>query len=354
MPLDMNVWDRLNTTEMPDLAGAMQKGMGLRQMGMQQDKMERDNAAAERKQKALRVGQAMDQLASLPPEQRSAAYPKVRAGLLQEGVIDPAQSPEQHDEQWFTHEYAGWKASPEFAELDKTRAEAQKLRADAHRKEASPDDWLSRMEMKDQFEQRKKQREMEQYSKVGSDWKLAEGATPTPTDAKAFKTGISDARALMKNLNEYQALVKEYGSEVGGKIAQRMDSLVNDIQLQAKNESLYKLGVLTGPDKAILDSIISAPTGVLSKLNPFAGSSADNKAEQFRSMMNSRIDSAAKTYGFEAQPEWTQLAQGGPRKQPNGGGSGGTAFAGERHKDGLDTMSDAELAAEYKRLKGKR
>jgi hypothetical protein len=136
MPLDMNVWDRIKPAEATDLAASYQKGMNLRSMGMQQDQQERAAQQAERKQKALRVGQAMDQLASLTPEQRAAAYPKIRSGLLQEGVIDPSQSPEQHDEGWFRQEYAGWKASPEYAEIDKTRSEAEKNRAQAAKERA--------------------------------------------------------------------------------------------------------------------------------------------------------------------------------------------------------------------------
>jgi hypothetical protein len=250
----------------------------------------------------------------MPAEQRAVEYPKVRQRLLQQGIIKPEDSPDQYDEGYFRQTWSAYTQSPGYLDRQKTQAEIAKLRAEAARKGSATEDPLARQmalyNWKDQKDQEKKDREMRQYSNIG-DWKLSEGASPTADDAKKFKGGVSAARSLLANLNEYQNLISNKGSEYAGKNAQRMESLARDIQLAAKNEDLYGLGVLTGPDLTLLEEIIRAPTGLIDQFNPMAGSKAVNKAQQFREMINTKLGAKAKTYGFEPSESWNRLAAGG-------------------------------------------
>lgn len=338
MPIDASIYGNLKTMDMPTAGDAQAKAMSLKALSAQQQKGEREEKYASHLQKASVYGNALEGMAGMSPEERAANYPKVRQQLIQDGVLGEADAPPSYDDRFYQQHLMKFRQTKEGLEKQKTMAEIENLK----RKGTGADDPLARqmamLDYREQMAKRKQDEEMRRYSQVGG-WKLAEGATPTADDAKKFKSGISAAKSLLGNLNEYQNLVKEYGSEAGGKVAQRMDSLVRDIQLTAKNEDLYSLGVLTGPDLGLLDEIIgTAPTGVGSKLNPTAwfGSKADNKSQQFRDMINRRIDAKASTYGFEANPEWRELAAGGAKPTEEKGGSplgGNKVMAAERQTD---------------------
>lgn len=301
-----------------------EKAMAIRGMMSEQSAREQKAKQEQIARSLPAVGSAMESLAKMPVEARAAAYPQVRAGLIKAGHINPADSPEQYDDNDFNQQFAELQSTKEWQEIKKLQAETAKASADANRKPG--DDPFTKsvklMDYKDQREKAKRDEEMRRYSQVGG-WQLSEGATPTQDDAKKFKAGVSAARTLLENLNEYQTLLANKGSEYGGKAAQRMESLARDIQLSAKNEDLYGLGVLTGPDLELLESLIQSPTGLSDQIGWWQGDRARNKAQQFREMINTRIDSKAKTYGFEPSSEWSTLASGGakkgtaPEKDPN-------------------------------------
>jgi hypothetical protein len=338
MTIDASIYSQLRPVEMPSMLDSAAKAANLSSMALQQKRgmkqMEREDKEAQMAQQQQRLsvlGGAVDALAGMPEPERAKAYGSVRAQVMQSGLFNPQDIPEEYDPGLFRQTASSvlpmYRQSKEYIERQKTMAEIANL----ERKASGDDDPLARqmamLDARDQMEQRKKQRELQKYSQVGG-WKLSEGATPTMDDAKKFKSGVSAARGLLVNLNEYQSLVEKYGSEVGGKVAQRMDSLARDIQLAAKNEDLYGLGVLTGPDLQILEDIISAPTGLGAKLDPMSGSRAANKTQQFREMLNSKINAKAKTFGFEPEAEWSQLAQG-RRRGKDGDGFGPSARADE-------------------------
>jgi hypothetical protein len=350
MAIDTSIYNNLRTFQMPSLADSADRAGRLQTMAMQQDQLKKQGASEDRVEKLAQyhqtvsvLGGAVNDLAGLPEPERARVWPGVRSQLVASGTIRPEDAPEHYDPGYFRTTAAAilpaYKRSKEFMERETQQATVAKLNADAKK---SPDDPLKRQmalaDYKDSLSRQrsaeerdaaraKRDEEVKRYSQVGG-WKLAEGATPTEDDAKKFKAGASAARTLLNNLNEYQALVDKYGSEVGGEVAQRMDSLARDIQLSAKNEDLYGLGVLAGPDLALLEEIIQAPTGLGAKLDPFTGSRAANKARQFREMLNTRVSAKAKTYGFEPQEEWKRLAEGGQKKR-DGEGFGPKAHATE-------------------------
>lgn len=319
MPANPNIYGLSKTVEMPSMLDSQQKASTLSTMALQQSSAAQEMQQKDRLRKMAEFGSEIEQLVATPKEHQDAAYAQMRQKLLSNGTATPDMLPEQKDPMLLQQYFSRWQQSDPYLEREKKKAEIANL----SRKASGEADPLARqmamMDYRDQKDQQKKQRELQQYSHVGG-WQLAEGATPTADDAKKFKSGVSAARSLLENVNEYKNLVDQYGSEMGGKVAQRMDSLVRDIQLGAKNEDLYGLGVLTGPDLALLEEVVgSAPTGFGSKLNPFAGSKAGNKADQFRQMLNTRLNAKAKTYGFEPQADWQQLAAGGKPQEKRGG-----------------------------------
>jgi hypothetical protein len=331
---DTSIYGLIKPVQAPSMMESAKGAATLKSLAMQQDAQAQEMDQAKvtaHLQKAAAFGDAMEGLAKVPEAQRPQAYSQMYKQMSQAGIITPDQAPPEYDPQFHAATVARYQQTKPYLEKNLMRSQAAENFAQAEQakhKATGSDDPLARqmamMNARDQLDQQKKQREIQQYSQVGG-WKLSDGATPTADDAKKFKTGAAAARSLLSNLNEYQGLVDKYGSEVGGKVAQRMDSLVRDIQLSAKNEDLYGLGVLTGPDLALLEEVVgSAPTGVTSKLNPFAGSKASNKAQQFREMVNTRMNSKAKTYGFEPQDEWKALARGGSPSPSGGSPLGGS------------------------------
>lgn len=334
----------LNPVQAPSLMDSRMKAANLSSMAMNQERGQKqmareDQEAAhmEHLRKASVFGNALEGLAGISEQDRPVAYERMRSDLLKNGVMRPEDIPEQYDGGYVRQSYAKFQNSKEGIENRLKQAQIAKLEREAKQ---GPSDPLARQmamaDYKDGLDRKKtadmQAEELRRNSNIGG-WKLAEGATPTTDDAKKFKSGASAARALLENLNTYQSLLNEHGTELGGKTAEQMKSLVRDIQLGAKNEDLYSLGVLTGPDLALLEEIVgTAPTGVMSKLNPmeWGGRRAKNNAQQFRENLNSRINAKAKTYGFEPQEEWTKLAGGGDaQKEKPRNGFGPSAVAGE-------------------------
>lgn len=299
MPADSSVYAQFRPV---DFGAAIERGMNLRQMSMQQKQAkQQQQLAMQDRERAMAEQQAL-----------KGAYAKAMGpdGKFNRGM--------------YINELGS--INPKMAiETEKTYADIDA--AKAKRTARDPlETMMAREDYKQRMDQEKKDRELRRYTNVGG-WQLKEGATPTPDDAKKFKAGVSATSALLDNLNKYQDLVTDKGSEYFGKNARDMDSLARAIQLDAKNEDLFGLGVLTGPDLALLEELIQAPTGLGSQLNPMAGTTAANKAQQLREIINSRLGAKAKTYGFQPQSDWTQLAEnvkGGNLKRDVGPGMGTT------------------------------
>jgi uncharacterized phage infection (PIP) family protein YhgE len=360
MPIDASIYQALRPVQVPSALESRSRALQVTGQTMQNmasakqlEAADRQEAAAAQKQRISAIGNALEGIAGLSDEQRATAYPQVRQELIKQGLIKPQDAPEQYDPGLYRQTLMGWRNSDEYLSRKEKLAKIAKLEAEAKNGGKNGDPLARQMALADYRDGlARKQKadeqaaELKRNTQVGG-WKLADGATPTADDAKKFKSGVAAARSLLNNLNEYQALVDEYGSEMGGEVAQKMDSLARDIQLSAKNEDLYGLGVLTGPDLALLEEIIEAPTGLGANLNPFAGSKAVNKAQQFREMLNTRIGAKAKTYGFEPEEEWTTLAQDSPKEKE---GFGPSAHAKDPPKHG--TVKRGRDGVEYLFLGG--
>jgi hypothetical protein len=107
------------------------------------------------------MGDAAEALAGMPPEQRMAAFPQVRAQLIQMRVVEPDKIPEQYDEGWFRNTYAmvrSTKAHLEkqnlLANIDQSKASTAKNYADAdkaRREKATPKGQFERLPEEDQI-----------------------------------------------------------------------------------------------------------------------------------------------------------------------------------------------------------
>lgn len=130
MPIDTSIYRNIQQFEMPSISDAISKGLNLRQLGMQSDAMQRDDAIKARSQKMSAMGQAMEQLSKLPEDQKPAAYEAKQKELVNSGIMSPDEA-EPYSPDKFGQALAAWRSTPEFAALDESRAKAQNLRAEA-------------------------------------------------------------------------------------------------------------------------------------------------------------------------------------------------------------------------------
>ncbi len=325
MPIDSSIYQNVKQMEMPSPLESQSRAMNLSQMAMNQVKGARDMQSAEQDQahkehlrKASVFGEALDSMSKMSPQERAMTYPKVREQMIQTGILKPQDMPPEHDEGYYRNTLNRYYNTPGYLDIQEKKAQIAKLQADASRK--GSDDPLARQmfmaEFREKQAQKRKEDEIRSYSNVGG-WKLSDGATPTKADANVFKEGVSDARTLLQSLDEYQQLLKNKGSEYGGKDAQRMESLARDIQMRAKSPAMYALGVLNGQDFEILKDLMDSPTGFWDQA-PWSGGRARNKAQQFRDMLTNSINAKAKTYGFQPTEEWMGVAAGNPPKKEKG------------------------------------
>ncbi len=83
---------------------------------------------------------------------------------------------------------------------------------------------------------------------------------PKPEEAQKFRSATASAKNLTNMVSQLDSLVDEVGSfEYGGTKGQEMKSVTKQIQLLLKNQDMFNLGVLTGPDMGILESIVADP-----------------------------------------------------------------------------------------------
>lgn len=90
--------------ESPNIGSAISEGMtegaNLKQIGLQNKKLEQQNAQDKRAdylKNAEAFGSEMHAVASLPPDQQPEAYAKSRQQMIQAGIATPDQAPEQYD-----------------------------------------------------------------------------------------------------------------------------------------------------------------------------------------------------------------------------------------------------------------
>lgn len=118
-----------------------------------------------------------------------------------------------------------------------------------------------------------------------------------PEEAMKFRKASANAEQLVSKLDRLGKLVKENGSyEFGGNAGTEMSQLATEIQLIAKGEDMYQLGVLTGPDLSLLQKITADPSSLDSMFT--RDSSRETQiATQLKSIKD-KLSSTAKSMGY--------------------------------------------------------
>jgi hypothetical protein len=123
---------KLNKTVLSDLAG---QGYGKEAFELGGVIEEQEAKAMKNKQDAhvrrvSMVGNALDGLAGMNPQERAANYPKVRSQLVQSGLISEADAPEQYDDGYFRTAHGQFQQTREYLEKQGIVLGQQKTRED--------------------------------------------------------------------------------------------------------------------------------------------------------------------------------------------------------------------------------
>lgn len=123
-----------------------------------------------------------------------------------------------------------------------------------------------------------------------------------PGDAEVAKlhTAQGEKDTMQATVREIADLYRQFGTEVlPGEAQARMRALVRNLQLQAKGESMFKLGVLAGPDLMLLEELVPNPTTTkASFLDFFGGNQILPTLEVFSKQADLNFENAAKARGY--------------------------------------------------------
>jgi hypothetical protein len=102
------------------------------------------------------VGGAMESLFKMTPEQRAAQFPVIQSRLVKSGYLDPSRAADKFDENEFQEDWKQLQSTKEWQDVQKTRAETEKLRREASGKgELSHSQQLAMWRLEDQRNDRK-------------------------------------------------------------------------------------------------------------------------------------------------------------------------------------------------------
>lgn len=157
------------------------------------------------------------------------------------------------------------------------------------------------------------------------------GLTPQPgvqitkESVKAVKIGAQAYDTVKDQIKRLRNLYAQTGTEIGGEKARKLASMVRQIQLTLKGPEFLQLGVLAGPDMALLDEMVPNPTGFMDNMKamtPGLGDPITPKLDELDNFIDSRYQSALNRNGFQKaevnQPS-TSIMKVGEARQFDGG-----------------------------------
>jgi hypothetical protein len=132
-----------------------------------------------------------------------------------------------------------------------------------------------------------------------------------PLEVEKLRSSAATFKTLIDKIDRYKNLIKKHGpyenpySAAGAE----MESLAVEIQLEAKNPDFFALGVLTGPDLKMLESVIMNSSKIGNILLP--SESAQAKLDSFKNNLERKLTDKAASLGFRrAKPlEETTIPQ---------------------------------------------
>ncbi len=167
-------------------------------------------------------------------------------------------------------------------------------------------------------------------------YELSPEAAPSEKEARDIRAAQASTRTIRETIDEILGLYAKHGTEtLPGPARSRMESLATDLQLAMKGPEQYSLGVLTGPDMAILESVAIKPTGAKASMLDFVSGDSNvlEKMAALRSQVDRRFENRAASMGYRRKkaPDVKAARQGAFQGEEQGA-------ATVRVTDGIRTL----------------
>lgn len=122
----------------------------------------------------------------------------------------------------------------------------------------------------------------------------------SPTAVDNLRVGHAESKVMSKLIDELDGLVAKNGIKVwpdSDKVKMQAD--LKQLQLKAKGKAFAELGVLSGPDLAILEDLTGDPTDVMSVFKGGA-EGVRSRLGVFKNVLNSGMEEARRSHGYSA------------------------------------------------------
>lgn len=153
MPLDASIYQNIKPVEMPSFVDSQAKAMNLSQLAMQNQGMQKKLETEDKDQKYndfvrknSALGNSLESMSGLSPEERAMTYPKERMKLIQAGIIGEQDAPAEYDDGFYKQSLFSIRNNKDYLEKQKLKAETAKYIADANKKSGSEYDPIKQLQ----------------------------------------------------------------------------------------------------------------------------------------------------------------------------------------------------------------
>ena len=130
MPIDTSIYSNIRQPEKLDLTEPLRNSLNLSNMAMQNAAAAQKMKQSEQQRKLLMIGNAIDDLASIPEDKRADAYKEHIGNLVKIGELKQDEDHGEYDPSFVRTVYSQLNASPEYQQMKHLEAETQKLKSD--------------------------------------------------------------------------------------------------------------------------------------------------------------------------------------------------------------------------------
>jgi hypothetical protein len=143
-------------------------------------------------------------------------------------------------------------------------------------------------------------------------WQKTANVPIRDMELSQFRARTAKVPSVIRKIEKLKSLIQKYGpveNTVGG-AGQSMSSLANDIKLDLKGPEFKALGVLAGPDMAILEALVPNTEPELNLKFLRSAESVNANLESLKERLESDLDDAGRSSGFSREQQQQQPAVG--------------------------------------------
>lgn len=130
-------------------------------------------------------------------------------------------------------------------------------------------------------------------------FKPIEGTKITNESVKKVKDAAPLINSMNKITDEILTDFKNKGYQFTGDDAAKYNANIRYLQMLAKSEPVFNLGVITGPDLMLLDQIIADPSSLKQGMKSTVLGSVEKRLNEFKENVNTGAKEKYMAHGFE-------------------------------------------------------